>query len=336
MRARERRSERDHERRVLRRRGRRRRSRSCATAPASPDVVVVDPPRAGLSGRRCGGSARLEAPRIVYVSCNPTTLAGERQGARAASWGYRLERARPVDMFPHTPHVETVVATDASVYGVAACRLDVVGCRRDRCPVGELAVSAVRAAHGATAGRRSRAGSASESSGSAGRPAGRSRRRARASRRTRRHQRATSSHAQAEARGARRGRARRRGGRAGPRCAAFGSPGHREGERERVEDAGWCCDDVLRRPAPDRVGVDERDDRGDEHDPGRASRRSRGTRTPSSVDGAELREVRGDVEPERPASADGERDERERRRGAGRARVRRAAARGRRARRRPG
>jgi 23S rRNA (uracil1939-C5)-methyltransferase len=72
-----------------------------------PDVVVVDPPRAGLSGKALRQVARLEAPRIVYVSCNPTTLAGNVKEL-TAEWGYSLVRARPVDMFPHTPHVETV------------------------------------------------------------------------------------------------------------------------------------------------------------------------------------------------------------------------------------
>lgn len=72
-----------------------------------PDVVVVDPPRAGLSGKALRALARLEAPKIVYVSCNPTTLAGNVKDL-AAEWGYRLERCRPVDMFPHTPHVESV------------------------------------------------------------------------------------------------------------------------------------------------------------------------------------------------------------------------------------
>ena len=71
-------------------------------------MAVVDPPRAGLSGKALRRLARLEASRLVYVSCNPTTLAGERQGARRSEWGYRLERVRPVDMFPHTPHVEAV------------------------------------------------------------------------------------------------------------------------------------------------------------------------------------------------------------------------------------
>jgi 23S rRNA (uracil1939-C5)-methyltransferase len=73
----------------------------------APDVVVVDPPRAGLSGKALRRAARLEAPRFVYVSCNPTTLAGNVKELER-DWGYRLERARTVDMFPHTPHVETV------------------------------------------------------------------------------------------------------------------------------------------------------------------------------------------------------------------------------------
>jgi len=72
-----------------------------------PDVVVVDPPRAGLSGRAVGRLARLAPRRIVYVSCNPTTLAGNLKELIGAS-GYRLERVQPVDMFPHTPHVEAV------------------------------------------------------------------------------------------------------------------------------------------------------------------------------------------------------------------------------------
>ena len=72
-----------------------------------PDVVVVDPPRAGLSAKALRRIARLEPARIVYVSCNPTTLAGNAKEL-VGEHVYRLERARPVDMFPHTPHVETV------------------------------------------------------------------------------------------------------------------------------------------------------------------------------------------------------------------------------------
>jgi 23S rRNA (uracil1939-C5)-methyltransferase len=71
-----------------------------------PDVVVVDPPRAGLSAKIVRRVLETEAKRIVYVSCNPTTLApNARQMADA---GYRLVTVRPVDMFPQTPHIECV------------------------------------------------------------------------------------------------------------------------------------------------------------------------------------------------------------------------------------
>jgi 23S rRNA (uracil1939-C5)-methyltransferase len=73
----------------------------------APDVVVVDPPRAGLSGKAVRRIGRMEPAKIVYVSCNPTTLASNVKEL-GREWGYRLERARPVDMFPHTPHIETV------------------------------------------------------------------------------------------------------------------------------------------------------------------------------------------------------------------------------------
>jgi 23S rRNA (uracil1939-C5)-methyltransferase len=72
-----------------------------------PDVVVVDPPRAGLSNRAVRHIGKLAPRRIVYVSCHPTTLAGNVKEL-AGEWGYTLERVRPVDMFPHTPHVEAV------------------------------------------------------------------------------------------------------------------------------------------------------------------------------------------------------------------------------------
>jgi 23S rRNA (uracil1939-C5)-methyltransferase len=78
-----------------------------AERAGAPGVAVVDPPRAGLSGKALRRLARLEAPKLVYVSCNPTTLASNVKDLER-DWGYRLERARPVDMFPHTPHVETV------------------------------------------------------------------------------------------------------------------------------------------------------------------------------------------------------------------------------------
>jgi 23S rRNA (uracil1939-C5)-methyltransferase len=72
-----------------------------------PDVVVVDPPRAGLAGKALKRLGEIGAPRIVYVSCNPTTLASDFARLRD-DYGYSLVRARPLDMFPHTPHVECV------------------------------------------------------------------------------------------------------------------------------------------------------------------------------------------------------------------------------------
>ncbi len=71
-----------------------------------PDVVIVDPPRAGLSKKVVRRVIECGAPRIVYVSCNPTTLAPN--AAQLGEAGYRLRRVRPVDMFPQTPHTECV------------------------------------------------------------------------------------------------------------------------------------------------------------------------------------------------------------------------------------
>ena len=71
-----------------------------------PDVVVVDPPRAGLSKKVVRRVVECGAPRIVYVSCNPTTLAPN--ASQLTDAGYTLRRVRPVDMFPQTPHVECV------------------------------------------------------------------------------------------------------------------------------------------------------------------------------------------------------------------------------------
>jgi 23S rRNA (uracil-5-)-methyltransferase RumA len=71
------------------------------------DLVVVDPPRAGLHPKALRGLIGLSPPRIVYVSCNPATLA--RDLAALISVGYRAEKMRILDLFPHTPHVETIV-----------------------------------------------------------------------------------------------------------------------------------------------------------------------------------------------------------------------------------
>jgi 23S rRNA (uracil1939-C5)-methyltransferase len=70
------------------------------------DVVVVDPPRKGCDQALLDTLAAMGPPRLVYVSCNPKTLA--RDLAWLCQHGYRLEQVTPVDMFPHTMHVETV------------------------------------------------------------------------------------------------------------------------------------------------------------------------------------------------------------------------------------
>jgi 23S rRNA (uracil1939-C5)-methyltransferase len=72
-----------------------------------PDIVVVDPPRAGLAGKALRRTGALGAARLVYVSCNPTTLASDLAVLRD-DYGYALELCTPVDMFPHTPHIESV------------------------------------------------------------------------------------------------------------------------------------------------------------------------------------------------------------------------------------
>jgi 23S rRNA (uracil1939-C5)-methyltransferase len=71
-----------------------------------PDVVVIDPPRAGLSQKIVRRVLECEAKKIVYVSCNPTTLAPN--AAQMVEAGYTLRRVKPVDMFPQTPHIECV------------------------------------------------------------------------------------------------------------------------------------------------------------------------------------------------------------------------------------
>jgi 23S rRNA (uracil1939-C5)-methyltransferase len=80
-----------------------------------PDVVVIDPPRAGLSQKIVRRVLECEAKRIVYVSCNPTTLAPN--AAQMVEAGYTLKRVRPVDMFPQTPHIECVALLEKSNNG---------------------------------------------------------------------------------------------------------------------------------------------------------------------------------------------------------------------------
>jgi 23S rRNA (uracil1939-C5)-methyltransferase len=73
---------------------------------ANPDVIIVDPPRSGMHPKAVEELGRMKVPTIVYVSCNPATLARDLQ--MLAKDGYTVEKIQPVDMFPHTYHIECV------------------------------------------------------------------------------------------------------------------------------------------------------------------------------------------------------------------------------------
>ncbi len=80
-----------------------------------PDVIITDPPRAGMHEKLVQQILRMRAPKVVYVSCNPATQARDLQLLDVA---YRITRLQPVDMFPHTHHIENValleLRTDAT------------------------------------------------------------------------------------------------------------------------------------------------------------------------------------------------------------------------------
>ena len=238
-----------------------------------PDVVVVDPPRAGLAGKALKRLGELAAPRVVYVSCNPTTLAGDTKRL-VEEYGYRLVRTRPVDMFPHTPHVESVSLLERA--------LELSGLRRSR-----LAAAQPPPDAGRTFGSRN----PSEIAGSAGSPLlaqnvvegnvdpepdrhrdpGRERPQAQA------HARAQEDREEEHVRQPEPGRA---------------PAGHDEGDRELREHGRMVLGDRLRRAAPDRVGVDPRDDRTRRAPPTTATSNADRKSKPARRDRAELGEVR--------------------------------------------
>ena len=80
-----------------------------------PDVIVVDPPRAGLSKKVIHRIIDAGPRRIVYVSCNPTTLAPN--AAELVQAGWVLRKVRPVDMFPQTHHIECVALLERASAG---------------------------------------------------------------------------------------------------------------------------------------------------------------------------------------------------------------------------
>lgn len=80
-----------------------------AAAAGAPtlEVVIVDPPRTGMSPEALGGLLTIKPSRLIYVSCDVATLA--RDARKIVDHGYAIDRADAFDMFPNTPHVETVV-----------------------------------------------------------------------------------------------------------------------------------------------------------------------------------------------------------------------------------
>jgi 23S rRNA (uracil1939-C5)-methyltransferase len=69
-------------------------------------AVVVDPPREGIDRRAMDGLIQLSPPLLVYVSCDPSTLA--RDAKRLMAAGYHLEQVTPFDLFPQTYHIESI------------------------------------------------------------------------------------------------------------------------------------------------------------------------------------------------------------------------------------
>jgi len=81
------------------------------TLDEMPDFILADPPRAGLGKVVVKELARIQAPRLTIVSCDPATLARDLQGLIAEH--YRIEKITLIDLFPQTFHLETVVELSA-------------------------------------------------------------------------------------------------------------------------------------------------------------------------------------------------------------------------------
>lgn len=86
--------------------------RAAASEGGSADVVFLDPPRAGATPGFLASLTALAPERIVYISCNPGTQVRDVEVLREGGW--RLLSVQPVDMFPHTPHIETVASLSRS------------------------------------------------------------------------------------------------------------------------------------------------------------------------------------------------------------------------------
>ena len=78
----------------------------CLKSEKRDSTVILDPPRGGCDKRALAAAVKTSPKKIIYVSCNPATLA--RDAAFICEQGYKLDRLTPFDMFPHSPNVETL------------------------------------------------------------------------------------------------------------------------------------------------------------------------------------------------------------------------------------
>ena len=76
----------------------------------SPEVAIIDPPRRGLHPMVTGALVLSKAHRVIYVSCDPATLA--RDLRKLVDGGFCLTAVQPIDLFPHTQHIECVTILD--------------------------------------------------------------------------------------------------------------------------------------------------------------------------------------------------------------------------------
>ena len=89
-----------------------------------PEIIVVDPPRKGLEPVVIDAIAQAQPDRVVYVSCNPNPATQARDAALLAARGYQIRRIQPVDMFPFTSHVETVLLLSKGDISTKSIRIE--------------------------------------------------------------------------------------------------------------------------------------------------------------------------------------------------------------------
>ena len=82
-----------------------------ADEESKPDIVFMDPPRAGSDTKFLDSLIKMSSQKVVYISCNPETLARNLEYI-AQNSEYQVQKIQPVDMFPHTSHIECVVLLD--------------------------------------------------------------------------------------------------------------------------------------------------------------------------------------------------------------------------------